>query len=110
MQLLDADRCKLPLLFLRAYTYSTLQGETVATLSALYSMNSLPAPATVRTSMHLVIPSHDGITVVAVSYVCIIATRRAHIPDCFSHFPPPLRDCVSWFKAAITGLCISSLT
>lgn len=79
----------------------TLKGEMVAAFSARYAMNSLPAPGAVCASMYLMIPSHDGVTVVAVSYVRIEATRWTHIPDVISHLSSPLRDRVTWIAAAM---------
>lgn len=81
---------------------STLQREMMAALSARYAMNSHPTPCAVRTPVHLVIPSHDSVTVVAVSYVRIVTARWAHIPDDIPHLSPPLSDSVVWFDAAIS--------
>jgi len=73
----------------------TLQGETVAALSARYRMDGHPAPRAVCISMHLIVPSHESITAVAVSYVRIVATRWAHISNDASHSTPPLHDFVT---------------
>jgi hypothetical protein len=68
---------------------SLSQREPVPSLSARYAVNFPPAPSAVSMSMHLAIPFHDSVAVVAISHIRIVATGRAHISDTLSHLLPP---------------------